>query len=165
VTNRRRYVVGLGAAVLVAAAIVLAVRSHGDGGAGSARKAPAAHRGLRTAPPADWVAEADAVCRLGRKLYPNIALGSAGETDTVDYAIGRLVTEITAIEAPPPSSRPELDVHGRAAVEAWHSLATRSDDRVTRADKQEAARTAVHYVNDLVALGAAACAPLRPRTA
>ena len=160
-----RYVAGLGVAVLVAVAVVIGVSSRDNDRVESAHEPPAARRSARPTPTANWVAEANAVCRLGRKLYPNIALGATGDTDTVDYAIGRLVTEITAIAAPPPSSRRELDLHGQVAAEAWHSLATSPDATVTSSDKQEAARSANRYVNQLVALGAAACAPLRPRTA
>jgi hypothetical protein len=106
------------------------------------------------------------VCRLGRRLYPNIALGAAGDQDTTDYAISRLVREILAITTSPPSSgMRELELQGQAAVAAWRSLATRREDTVTPRDKQEAARTANRYVNQLVALGAAACGPLRLRTA
>jgi hypothetical protein len=159
-------VVGLGVVVLVAVAIVIVVSSRGNDGAESVREPPAARHSSRAAPMVNWVAEANAVCRLGRELYPNIALGAAGDPDTIDYAVGRLVTEITAIATSPPSAgRRDLERNGQAAVEAWHSLATRPEDAVTPSDKQAAARTANQYVNQLVALGAAACAPLRPRTA
>jgi hypothetical protein len=166
VSSRRRSVVGLGVAVVVAAVIVVVLGSRGHDGSVSASKPPVARRSSRTEPVANWVAEANAVCRLGRKLYPNIVLGAAGDPDTIDYAVGRLVTEITAIAAlPPRSGRHELELHGQAAVDAWHSLATRGEETVTSSDKQEAARTATRYVDQLVALGAGACAPLRPRTA
>jgi hypothetical protein len=166
VSKGRRYVVGLGVALVVAVAIAAVVSSRGNDRASSASEPPVARQSSRTAPGANWVAEANAVCRLGRKLYPNIALGAAGETDTIHYAISRLVTEITAIATVPPNSGGhELELQGQAAVAAWYSLATRSETTVTPGDKQQAARTAARYVDRLVALGAAACAPLRLRTA
>jgi hypothetical protein len=65
-----------------------------------------------------------------------------------------------------PNSRGhQLDLQGQAAISAWYSLAARPETTVTPGDKQEAARTAAQYVDRLVALGAAACAPLRLRTA
>jgi hypothetical protein len=45
----------------------------------------------------DWIAEANLVCKLGRKLYPSIALGADADPDTMDYAVGRLVGEIASI--------------------------------------------------------------------
>jgi hypothetical protein len=124
-----------------------------------ARQSPRIARGV------SWVAQADAVCKLGRRLYPNIALGAAGDQDTTEYAVSRLVSEIEAIATSPPGSgMRELEREGQAAVAAWGALAT-SEGTVTPRDKQEAARTANRYVNRLVALGAAACAPLRLRTA
>jgi hypothetical protein len=106
------------------------------------------------------------VCRLGRKLYPNIVLGATGDPDTIHYAINRLVTEIGAIATlTPNSSGHQLDLQGQAAISAWYSLATRPETTVTPGEKQEAARSAAQYVDRLVALGAAACAPLRLGTA
>ena len=104
------------------------------------------------------------MCRLGRKLYPNLALGATGDSDTIDYAIGRLVREIGAIATLPPAGH-ALNLQGEAASAAWRSLATRPETTVTLGDKQEAAHAAARYVDRLVALGAGACAPLRPRTA
>ena len=105
-------------------------------------------------------AQANAVCRLGQRLYPNIALGAAGDQDTTDYAINRIVREIAAIATSPPSTGGrELEVRGQAAVAAWHSLATRREDTVAPGDKQEAARAANRYVDRLVALGAASLLP------
>jgi hypothetical protein len=154
-------------AVLVVVAIAVVVGSRGNDGAEPASRPPATRHGSPIAPRrANWVAEANAVCRLGLRLYPNIALGAAGETDTTQYAVTRLVTEITAIEASPPSSGGhELERQGLAAVAAWQSLSTRPENTVTPGAKQRAARTAARYVDRLVALGAAACAPLRLRTA
>jgi hypothetical protein len=115
--------------------------------------------------PGACTVEANVVCRLGRKLYPDIDLGAAGDPDTIDYAVGRLVTEITAIATLPPSSgRHELELRGQAAVAAWRSLATRPAETVTLGDEQGAARTATRSVDQLVALGATACAPPRLRT-
>jgi hypothetical protein len=166
VSNRRRYLVGLGLAVVITAVIVVVVSSRGNDDSVSASKPPIARRSTRTEPAANWVAEANAVCRLGRKLYPNIVLGAAGDPDTIDYAVGRLVTEIAAITPlPPRAGRHALALHGQAAVDAWHSLATKQEETVTSGEKQEAARSATRYVDQLVALGAGACAPLRPSTA
>jgi hypothetical protein len=159
-------VAGLGVALVVAVVIAAVVSLRGNNGAESAGEPPPARQSSRTAPSTNWVAEANAVCRLGRKLYPNIVLGAAGETDTINYAINRLVTEIGAIATLPPSSGGhQLEVQGQAAVAAWYSLATGPETTVTPGDKREAARTAARYVDRLVALGAAACAPLRLRTA
>jgi hypothetical protein len=159
-------VIGFGMALVVAVAIAAVVSSRASDRAGSATEPPAANHSSPKARGANWRAEANAVCRLGRKLYPHIALGAGGDPDTIDYAISRLVTEIAAIATlAPNSSEHELELQGQAAVAAWRSLATRPEDTVTPADKQEAARIAASYVDQLVALGAAACAPLRLRTA
>jgi hypothetical protein len=165
VSKHWRYVVGIGVALVVAVAIAAAVSSRGNDGAESPSEPPAARQSANTTRGADWVAEANTVCRLGRKLYPNIAVGAAGDPDTTDYAISRLVREIAAIAMLPPSSGGhELELQGQAAVAAWHSLATRNADTVTLGDKQEAARIANRYIDQLVAFRAAACAPLRLRT-
>jgi hypothetical protein len=151
-------------ALVVAVTVAAIVSLRGNGGVEPARERPAT-RHSPTERGVSWVAQANAVCRLGRRLYPNIALGAAGDQDTTDYAVSRLVGEIEAIAtSPPSSSERELELQGQAAVAAWRSLATR-EDTVTTGDKQEAARTANRYVDQLVALGAAACAPLRLRTA
>ena len=158
--------VGLGVAVAVAVTIAAVVSLRGNGGAEPASESPSARHSSRNEPRVDWVAEANGVCMLGRKLYPNIALGATSDPDTIHYAINRLVTEIGAIGATPPSSGGyRLELQGQAAIAAWYSLATRPETTVTPGDKQEAARTAARYVDRLVVLGAAACAPLRPRTA
>jgi hypothetical protein len=164
VSKRWRYVVGLGVALVIAVAIAAALSSRGSDGVESASEPPAARHSSRTARGANWVAEANAVCRLGRKLYPNIALGAAGDPDTTDYATSRLVREIAAIATLPPSSGGhELELQGQAAVAAWRSLATRREATVTPNKKEEAARIANRYVDQLVALRAVACAPLRLR--
>lgn len=163
--KRWKSFVGLGVAVVVAAAIAAAFSSRGSDGAESLSGPPPARHRSRTARGANWVAEANIVCRLGRKLYPNIALGAAGDPDTTDYAISRLVSEIAAIAPPPPSSGGhKLELQGQAAVAAWRSLATRLEDTVTPGDKHEAARIANRFVDHLVDLRATACAPLRLRT-
>jgi hypothetical protein len=155
-------VVGLGVALVIGVTIAAVVSLRGDGGAESAsRQLPAGHG--PTAPRVSWVEEANAVCRLGRRLYPNLALGATGDPDTIHYAINRLVTEIGAIAALPPSSK--LDLQGQTAVAAWYALATKPETTVAAGDKQEAARIAARYVDRLVFLGAAACGPLRPHTA
>jgi hypothetical protein len=152
-------------ALVVAVTVAAIVSLRGNDRVEPARERPAARHNPRIARGASWVAQANAVCRLGRRLYPNIALGAAGDQDTTDYAVSRLVGEIEAIAtSPPSSSERELVLQGQAAVAAWRSLAT-SEDTVTTGDKLEAARTANRYVDQLVALGAAACAPLRLRTA
>jgi hypothetical protein len=156
-------VVGLGVALVVAIAVV---SLRGNDGAEPASGPTRARHTSPTAPRVDWVVEANAVCRLGRKLYPNIALGATGDPDTIHYAVNRLVNEIGAIAASPPGSGGHrLDLQGQAAIAAWYSLATRPETTVARAEKQEAARTAARYVDRLVVLGASACAALRPRTA
>ena len=160
-----RYVLGLGVALVVAVTVAAVVSLRGNDSAEPASERPAVLHSPRTARGPTWVVQANAVCRLGRRLYPNIALGAAGDQDTTDYAIGRLVREITAIATSPPSSGRALELQGHAAVAAWSSLATRREDTVTPSDKQRAARTANRYVDQLVALGAAACAQLRLRTA
>ena len=164
--TRWRYVLGLGVALVVAVTIAAVVSLRGNDRVEPASKRPAARHHPRTAPGPNWVAQANAVCRLGRRLYPNIALGAAGDQDTTDYAVSRLVGEIAGIATSPPNAGGRvLELQGRAAVAAWGSLATRREDTVTPSDKQQAARTANRYVDELVALGAAACAPLRLRTA
>ena len=164
--TRWRYVLGLGVAVVVAVTVTGVVSLPGNDRAEPATERPAARHSPRVPSGPSWVAQANAVCRLGRKLYPNIALGAAGDQDTTDYAVGRLVREIAGIATAPPSAGGrELELQGQAAVAAWHSLATRREDTVAPGDKQEAARTANRYVDQLIVLGAAACAPLRLRTA
>jgi hypothetical protein len=110
-----------------------------------------------------WIAEANLVCRLGRKLYPSIALGADTDPDTMDYATRRLVDEITAITAPPAAPvRMRLARTGGAATSAWLSLATRPIGEVTKHERREAERLTAGYVDELVAAGAGACSPLRP---
>jgi hypothetical protein len=109
-----------------------------------------------------WIAEANAVCRLGRKLYPSIALGADTDPDTMDYAVHRLVEEIATI---PSTATAPTRVRGRAIARAWRSLATRPIRDVTLRERREAERLTAMYVDELVAAGAGACAPLRPAAA
>jgi hypothetical protein len=114
-----------------------------------------AHRG--------WVAEANFVCGLGRKRYPSIALGAEADPDTMDYAVHRLLGEIASIvDAPANPVRVRLARAGRAAASALFSLATLPIGEVTEHERQEAERLTAGYVDELVAAGAGACAPLRP---
>jgi hypothetical protein len=110
-----------------------------------------------------WIAEANSVCKLGQKLCPSIALAADADPDTMEYAVHRLVGEITAITAPPAAPvRMRLARAGGAATSAWLSLATRSIGDVTRHERREAERLTAGYVDELVAAGAGPCAPLRP---
>jgi hypothetical protein len=166
---QRRIALGLGAAALIGAAVVGIVI-----GRGTETPQPVANSAGTTAHPntarilpaggdSGWIAEANLVCRLGRKLYPSIALGVDTDPDTMDYATRRLVGEITAITAPPAAPvRMRLARTGGAATSAWLSLATRSNGEVTLNERQDAERLTAGYVDELVAAGARACAPLRP---
>jgi hypothetical protein len=120
---------------------------------------PASHTRRR----GSWIAQANAVCRLGRKLYPSVALGAKADPDTMDYAVNRLVNEIGAIPVPTAASarQSRLASHGQAAASAWHSLASQPVGDVTRSGRREAERLAGRYVDELIAVGAGACAPLR----
>ncbi len=81
----------------------------------------------------------------------------------MDYAVHRLVGEITAITAPPATPvRMRLARTGGAATSAWLSLATRSIGEVTQHERLDAEQLTAGYVDELVAAGAGACAPLRP---
>jgi hypothetical protein len=90
-------------------------------------------------------------------------LGANGDPDTMNYAVDRVVKEIAAIPVPTAASARQrrLARHGRAAASAWQSLATRPIGDVTLRKRQEAERLGARYVDELVALGAGACAPLR----
>jgi hypothetical protein len=166
---QRRIAFGLGAAALIGAAVIGTVI-----GRGSETNHPVANGAGRTARPdaapilrarghSGWSAEANLVCRLGRKLYPSIALGADADPDTMDYATRRLVDEITAITTPPVTPlRMRLARAGGAATSAWLSLATRPIGEVTLHERREAERLTAGYVDELVAAGAGGCAPLRP---
>jgi hypothetical protein len=136
----------LAAAALVGATVALVLIGHLTGrdqrsvnSTSGSSHAPHAQRdavGRRS-----WVAEANAVCRLGRKLYPNIALGAGnGDPDTMNYAVNRLVGEIGTISGSRSnfrSSRPARTARpiGRAGVSgALDPSATvrRQRDRRTR---------------------------------
>ena len=87
-----------------------------------------------------------------------VGLGAA----TMDYAVRRLVGEISATTAPPATPvRVRIARTDGAATSAWLSLATRPIGEVTRHERREAERLTAGYVDELVAAGAGACAPLR----
>jgi hypothetical protein len=165
---QRRIALGLGAAALIGAAVIGTVI-----GRGTETNQPVANGAGTTAHPetapilparaeSGWISEANRVCRLGLKLYPSIAHGDA-DPDTMDYAVHRFVGEITAITAPPVAPvRRRLARTGGAATSAWLSLATRPLGEVTQHERREAERLTAGYVDELVAAGAGACAPLRP---
>ena len=166
---QRRIALGLGATALIGAAVIGTVIGRGTetnqpvaNGAGTT-----AHPGPPPILPArdhsGWIAEANRVCRLGRKLYPSIAVGADADPDDMEYATRRLVGEITAITVPPATPvRMRLARAGGAATSAWLSLATRPIGEVTQNDRREAERLTAGYVDELVAAGVGACAPLRP---
>jgi hypothetical protein len=115
----------------------------------------------------NWIAEANAVCRLGRKLYPSMALGAATDPDTMDYAVNRLVEEIAGIPvtAAAPARARRLEPRGHAVACAWRTLAMRPIGDVTLGERTAAERLTAAYVHELVAAGADACAPLSPAAA
>ena len=169
---QRRIAVGLGAAVLIGAALLGSVVALGTetneaaaNGAGTTAH-PDTPLILRPHGDGGWIAEANMVCNLGQKLYPSIALGAEADPDTMDYAVHRLVGEIAAITASPAAPvRMRLMRAGGTARSAWLSLATRSIGEVTRHERLEAERLTAGYVDELVAAGARACASLRPVSA
>lgn len=171
-SKQRRYALGLGAAALSGTVVVVILSGHLAGSgeraatdtrttthtAGAPKPSPSPRR-------RSWVAEANAVCRLGQKMYPSIAFGvDNGDPDTMGYAVNRLVDEIGAIPVSRAASARQrrLAQHGLAAGSAWGSLARRPVGEVTLRQQQEAERLAARYIDELVALGARACAPLRP---
>jgi hypothetical protein len=166
---QRRIALGLGAATLIGTAVIVPVI-----GRGTEADQPVANGAATTAHPdtqpilrardhRGWTAEANSVCKRGRKLYPSIALGADADPDDMDYATRRLVGEIAAITAPPAIPvRRRLARTGGAATSAWLSLATRPIGEVTQHQRQEAERLTAGYVDELVAAGARACPPLRP---
>ena len=166
---QRRIALALGAATLIGAAVIGTVIGRGTetnqpaaNGAGTSTH-PDTPPILRARDHRGWIAEANLVCRLGRKLYPSIAHGADADPDTIDYAVHRFVGEITAITAPPATPvRMRLARTGGAATSAWLSLATRPIGEVTQREQREAERLIAEYVDELVAAGAGACAPLRP---
>jgi hypothetical protein len=106
------------------------------------------------------VKAANGVCRLGIEMYPSIRLGSAADPDTMAYAVDRLVQGISAIPNPPSTRFAQLGSHAAAR---WYSIATTPIRRVPMVERRAAAKIVSRYVDRLVALGARACAPLRPR--
>ena len=168
-SRQRRYTIGLGTAALgTAVTVILSGHVIGAGTRPGNDARTTAH--TSAAPPAShtrrrgsWIAQANAVCRLGRKLYPSVALGAKADPDTMDYAVNRLVNEIGAIPVPTAASarQSRLASHGQAAASAWHSLASQPVGDVTRSGRREAERLAGRYVDELIAVGAGACAPLR----
>ena len=164
----RRYVLSLGAAALIGTAVtVLSGHVSGSGKRAANGARTTAH--TSQAPPAShprrrgsWIAEANAVCRLGPKLYPSIALGANADPDTMDYAVNRLVDEVAAIAGSSPARPLQLARDGRAAGAAWRRLATQPIEDMTARARQEAVLLTARYVDDLVAREARACARLRP---
>jgi hypothetical protein len=110
-----------------------------------------------------WARAANGVCRLGIELYPSIRLGSAADPDTMAYAVNRLVQEISAISNPTSRRLTQLERLGSDAAARWYSIATTPIQRVPMVERRAAAKIVSRYVDRLVALGARACAPLRPR--
>jgi hypothetical protein len=168
-SNQRRIALGLGAATLIGAAVIGTVigRETETNQPVATGAGTTSHPDTAPSSPArdqsGWIFEANRVCRRGRKLYPSITLGADADPDTMDYVTRRLVGEITAITDPPATPvRMRLARAGSAATSAWLSLATRSIGEVTAHERREAERLTAGYVDELVAAGAGACAPLRP---
>ena len=169
-SKQRRYAIGLGAAALIGIAVAVILTLHvGGSGEHPARQAGTTARDARPTPAShprrrrSWIVEANAVCRLGQKLYPDIVLGADGDPDTTDYAVERLVREISAITVPTAASAGQrrLAQHAQAAVSAWRSIAMRPIGDVTLRERREAEMLAARYVDELIARGADACRPLR----
>ena len=169
-SRQRRYAFGLGAAALIGIAVaVILTLDVGGSGEQPASQAGATARDMSATPASNprrrrsWIVEANAVCRLGQKLYPDIVLGAKGDPDTTDYAVERLVSEISALSVPTAASarRQRLAQHGQAAVFAWRSIAIRPIGDVTLRERREAEMLAAQYVDELIAFGADACRPLR----
>jgi hypothetical protein len=110
-----------------------------------------------------WAKAANGVCRLGIEMYPSIQLGSAADPDTMAYAVDRLVQGISAIPNPASTRFAQLERLGSHAAARWYSIATTPIRRVPMVERRAAAKIVSRYVDQLVALGARACAPLRPR--
>ena len=169
-SRQRRHAIGLGTAAVIGTAVIASLSwdASGDGKRAGNNVRTTAH--TTATPPASqtrrrgsWIAQANAVCRLGRKLYPSVALGAKADPDDMDYAVNRLVNEIAAIPARAPASarQSRLAWHGRAAASAWHAIANRPVGDVTGRERREAERLSGRYVDELVTVGAGACAPLR----
>jgi hypothetical protein len=122
--------------------------------------APASHARRRSS----WIVEANAVCRLGRKLYPSIAREpttaiptrcTTPSTDSSARSAASPSPQLRPLVTPARTPRPSR--RERVAV-----AATRPIGDVTIGEQREAERSAAADVDELVALGARACAPLRP---
>jgi hypothetical protein len=96
-------------------------------------------------------------------MYPSIRFGSAADPDTMAYAVDRLVQGISAIPNPTSRRFAQLERFGSHAAARWYSIATTPIRRVPMVERRAAAKIVSRYVEQLVALGARACAPLRPR--
>jgi hypothetical protein len=115
-----------------------------------------------------WAHDVNVVCKVGHELYPSIATGTNATVDDMSYAVNRLVGEVSAVMHKPADGTDRmspLELRGQEAASVWVALATRRGELVTAAERRQAVRLAVQYVDQLVALGATACAALRPHDA
>ena len=115
-----------------------------------------------------WANNVNVVCKVGRELYPSIAAGTNATVDDMSYAVNRLVDEVSTVTHLPADGTAQmsrLERRGQEAASAWGALATRQEELVPLAERRQAVRLAAQYVDLLVALGAKACAALRPHDA
>jgi hypothetical protein len=115
-----------------------------------------------------WANKVNVVCRVGHELYPSIDAGTNATVDDMSYAVNRLVDEVSAVthtRADGTARMSRLELRGQEAASEWVALATRREELVTLAERRRAVRLAAQYVDQLVALGASACAALRPHDA
>jgi hypothetical protein len=115
-----------------------------------------------------WASKVNVVCKVGHELYPSIAAGTNATVDDMSYAVNRLVDEVSAVTTTPADGTARtsrLGLRGQNAASEWVALATRRDELVTLAERRRAVRLAAQYVDQVVTLGATACAALRPHDA
>jgi hypothetical protein len=116
----------------------------------------------------NWANKVNVVCKVGHELYPSIAAGANATVDDMSYAVNRLVDEVSAVTRVPADGTARLsrlELRGQEAASEWVALATRREELVTLAERRQAVRLTGQYVDQLVALGATACAALRPHDA
>jgi hypothetical protein len=115
-----------------------------------------------------WANEVNVVCKVGHELYPSIAAGTNATVDDMSYAVNRLVDEVSTVAHTPAGGTARmarLEHRGQEAASVWVALAATREELVTLAERRQAVGLAAQYVDQLVALGATACAALRPHDA
>lgn len=134
-----------------------------DGRPTTAAPAPAASPTERLR--ADWVNDVESGCRFGLKMYPNLALGTNANIDTVEVGVRQFHESLSRIPpADDPAAREEARVlvaQTRQLSTEWNALAT-ATSVVPWAQRQAAVENARRVILAVAAIGAPSCRDLAP---